>query len=109
MIFRSPYPDIEIPESALTPFALRHSERLADRTALIDGPSGRALTFGEFADGVRRAAVGLAARGYRKGDVVAIFAPNSIEYAIAFHAIASIGGIAAPINPSFIVEEVAQQ
>src|SRR5688500_18620494 len=101
MIFRSPYPEIEIPEIPVASFALRHAERLAGRPALIDGPIGRVLTFGQLADGIRRAAAGLAARGYRKGDVVAIFAPNSLEYAVAFHAIASTGAVAATINPTF--------
>jgi acyl-CoA synthetase (AMP-forming)/AMP-acid ligase II len=109
MIFRSPYPEIAIPETPLTPFVLRHAERLADKPALIDGPTGRIVTFGQFAESVRCAAAGLAARGYGKGDVFAFLAPNSIEFAIAFHAMASIGGIAAPINPSFTVEEIAHQ
>ena len=50
MIFRSPYPDVEIPELPLTAVALRHAERLADKPALIDGPSGRALTYGQLAE-----------------------------------------------------------
>jgi acyl-CoA synthetase (AMP-forming)/AMP-acid ligase II len=107
MIFRSPHPNLTIPETALTPFVMRHAARLADKPALIDGPSGRVLTFGQFATDVRRVAAGLAKRGFRKGDVFAIIAPNSIEYAIAFHAIASIGGIAAPLNPSFTVAEAS--
>ena len=37
MIFRSPYPDVAIPDVPLTPFVLRHAERLADKPALIDG------------------------------------------------------------------------
>ena len=54
MIFRSPYPDVAIPDVPLTPFILRHAERLADKPALIDGSSGRTLTYG--AAGRRRAA-----------------------------------------------------
>jgi acyl-CoA synthetase (AMP-forming)/AMP-acid ligase II len=109
MIFRSPDPDIEIPVMPMTSFALRHADRLVDKPALIDGPSGRTLTYGQLADGVRRVATGLVARGYRKGDVFAIVGPNSIEFAIAFHAIATIGGIAAPLNPSLTVDEIASQ
>ncbi len=56
MIFRSPYPDIAIPEMPLTSFVLRHAARLANKPALIDGPTGRTLTFGQFAEDVRRAA-----------------------------------------------------
>ena len=109
MIFRSPYPELPIPETPMTSFALRHAARLAAQPALIDGPTGRALTYGQLAGDVRRAAAWLAARGYHKGDVLAIFAPNSLEYAVAFHAIAAIGGIAATINPTVTAEEAARQ
>jgi acyl-CoA synthetase (AMP-forming)/AMP-acid ligase II len=107
MIFRSPYPDIAIPETPLTPFVLRHAARLADKPALIDGPTGRVLTYRQLADDVERAAAGLAQLGFRKGDVFGILAPNSLEYVVAFHAIASIGGVAAPINPTYTVAETA--
>ena len=81
MIFRSPYPDVAIPDVPLTPFVLRHAERLANKPALIDGASGRTLTYGQLADGVRRVAVGLARRGFRKGDVFATVCPNVPEFA----------------------------
>lgn len=109
MIFRSPYPDITIPETPLTSFALRHAKRLAGKPVLIDEMSGRVLTFGQLAESVQQAAGGLASLGYRKGDVFAIAAPSSIEYVIAFHAIASIGGIVAPVNPSLTGDEMAFQ
>ena len=47
MIFRSPYPDVATPDIAVTPFVLRHAERLADKPALIDGSTGRTLTYGD--------------------------------------------------------------
>jgi acyl-CoA synthetase (AMP-forming)/AMP-acid ligase II len=107
MIFRSPYPDIEIPEISLTAFALRHAERLADKPALIDGTNGRALTYGALAETIRRVAAGLAQRGVRKGDAFAIYAPNSLEYVVAFHAVASLGGIVVPLNPAYTVDELS--
>jgi len=78
MIFRSPFPVLEIPNLPVTAFALRHADRLADKPALIDGATGAEMTFGRLADEVDRAAAGLHARGYRKGDVFAILAPNSL-------------------------------
>ena len=50
MIFRSPYPDIAIPKSPLTPVVLRHAARLGDKPALIDGASGRVLTYSQLAE-----------------------------------------------------------
>ena len=92
MIIRSPHPEIAVPDIALTPYILRHAERLAAKPALIDGLSGRTLTYGEFARAIRSTAAGLSDRGFSAGDVFAIYAPNCIEYAIAFHAVSWLGG-----------------
>ncbi len=109
MIFRSPYPDVEIPETPLTPFVLRHAERLADKPALIDGSSGRTLTYAQLTDGIKRTAAGLAEHGFCQGDVLAIVAPNLLEYVVAFHAVASLGGVVTTINPLSTVDELATQ
>jgi acyl-CoA synthetase (AMP-forming)/AMP-acid ligase II len=109
MIFRSPYADTTIPETPLTPFVLQRARRLADKPALIDALSGRTITHGQFEESVRRAAAGLARRGFQKGDVFAIYSPNTPEYAIAFHAVSLLGGIITPINPLYTDDEVAFQ
>ena len=109
MLFRSPYEDTTIPETPLTPFVLQHARELADKPALIDGLSGRTITHGELYELVRRAAAGLAARGFQKGDVFTIFSPNLPEFAVAFHAVSLLGGIVTPINPLYTDDEVAFQ
>jgi len=109
MIFKSLYPDVTIPEVPLTSFVLQRARQLGDKPALIDGPSGRTITYGQLPDLVGRAAAGLAARGFRKGDCLAIFSPNLPEYAIAFHAVASIGGVVTPVNPLYTVRELSNQ
>ena len=90
VIFRSPYPDIEIPEAPLTRFVLERAEELGDKPALVDGPTGRTISYSAFAGAVRRVAAGLARRGFEQGDVFAIYSPNLPEYAVAVHAVASI-------------------
>jgi acyl-CoA synthetase (AMP-forming)/AMP-acid ligase II len=109
MIFRSPEPPIAIPDVALTPFLLERAEPRGDKPALIDGPSGRILTYRAWADAVRGTAAGLAARGLRKGDVLAIYSPNLPEYAVAFHAVSLIGGIVTTVSPLYTTGELAQQ
>lgn len=109
MIFRSPYENISIPEVALTEFVLEGAERWPQKTAMIDGPTGRSMTYGEMTFSIHRAAAGLAAKGLTKGDVCAIYSPNCLEYAIAFHAVAVLGGINTTINPIYTTEEVAHQ
>src|SRR4051794_22611159 len=68
------------------------------RTALI-GPAGRTLTFGQLADGARRVAGGLAERGVGRGDVVALVADNSPDYAVALYGALAAGATVASANP----------
>src|SRR4051812_1869160 len=82
MIFRSPFPDVAIPEMTLTQYVLQQAERQPSKPALIDGNTGQSITYGQFATLVRRLAVGLAGRGFGKGDVLAIYSPNLPEYAV---------------------------
>jgi len=109
MIFRSPYPDFEIPKVPLTPFVLKHASRLAGKVALIEGSTGRKITYQELEEGINRTAASLAKRGFSKGNVLGILSPNVPEFAIAFHAVALLGGVVTPINPLYTAHEVAQQ
>ncbi len=109
MIIKGPYPDVEIPETALTPFVMRRVEELADKPALIDGPTGRKITYKQLADAIAIVAHNLQQRGFKKGEVFGILSPNCPEYAIAFHAIATLGGIVTPINPLYTPYEIAHQ
>lgn len=110
MIFKSLYPEVAIPDDiALTPYVLQRAQELGDKPALIDGPSGRTITYSQLAGAIRLAAASLAKRGLKKGDVFAIYSPNLPEYAVAFHAVATAGGINTTINPLYTVDELAQQ
>ncbi|HYX42216.1 MAG TPA: AMP-binding protein, partial [Pyrinomonadaceae bacterium] len=109
MIFRSPYPEVTIPETPLTPFVLARAQALGAKPALVDGLSGRAISYAEFDASVQRVAAGLAARGFGKGDVFAIISPNALEYALAFHGATHAGGVVTTINPLYTADEVAHQ
>jgi acyl-CoA synthetase (AMP-forming)/AMP-acid ligase II len=109
MTVKSTSPDVAIPAVPVTEYVLRHAERLRDKPALIDGPSGRTLTYGQLADGVTRAGAGLARLGFKKGDVFAIYSPNLPEYAIIFLAVAAVGGINTTANPLYTADELAKQ
>src|SRR5678815_138896 len=109
MIFRGPFPQVSIPEMPLTEFVLARADALGDKPALIDGPTGRIITYSELARAIERAAAGLAQRGFKQGDVLGIISSNTPEYAICFHAVASLGGINTPINPLYTEHEIAHQ
>jgi acyl-CoA synthetase (AMP-forming)/AMP-acid ligase II len=109
MIFRGPYPDVAIPEVSLTDFIFNATTAIKDKPALIDGPTGRTFTYAELEHSVRRVAASLAKRGFKKGDVLAIFSTNCPEYAIAFHAAVMLGGINTTLNPLYTAEEASFQ
>ncbi len=109
MIFRSPYPDVDIPDVPVTSHALRHEGDFGDKTALIYAPTGETLTFAELASLIRKTAGGLVARGFKKGDVLAIYSPNTLHYPVAFHGVAHAGGVNTTVNPMYTAEELARQ
>ncbi len=109
MIHTSPFPAVEIPDSALTPFVFGAAEGLRDKIAILDAPSGRALTYGQLLDAIPRLATGLAGRGFAKGDVFATMSPNLPEYPIVFHGVASAGGINTTLNPLYTPDEIGFQ
>jgi acyl-CoA synthetase (AMP-forming)/AMP-acid ligase II len=84
---------------------LRAAVRYAPRVAVADASSGRPLTFGQLADGVRRLAAGLAGRGIGRGDVVAITAPNGPDYAVALFGALHAGAGVASANPALTATE----
>src|SRR5262249_56730532 len=59
------------------------------------------LTYRELEALTNRFARGLAALGVSRGDRVCLLTPNCPEYIIAFYAIARVGAIASPMNPSY--------
>lgn len=109
MVFRSPYPDVTIPDVSLTPFLLRHAEHLHDKPALVDALSGLGYTYGELAAAVRRVAANLTLHGFAKGDVLALYCLNSPEYVVAMLGVWSLGGIVTTANPLFTANELRGQ
>ena len=48
IVFKSLLPEVEIPNISITDFILREADRVPDREALIDGPTGRSYTYGQL-------------------------------------------------------------
>jgi len=67
------------------------------------------VTYNQFQDYVKKLATSLHALGVRKGDVVAIHLPNSIQYIVSYYAITRIGAIASGINPTYQPMEILHQ
>ncbi len=109
IIHKSLLPEVEIPNVSITEFILREADRVPDREALIDGPTGRTYTYGQLKGMIHAFAGGLAAKGLGKGDTIALMAPNIPEYAIVFHGAAVAGIAVTTINPAYTADEVKFQ
>ena len=83
----------------------RHAHQKPDAVALRF--AGRGTTWRELDDRVSRLGAGLADRGVRPGDRVAILMMNAVEYVEATLALNRIGAIAVPVNFRLVAEEVA--
>jgi acyl-CoA synthetase (AMP-forming)/AMP-acid ligase II len=108
-MIRSPFPDVDIPDVSLPDLVLARAGEFGDKPALIDAPTGRTITYVQLVEAVRATAAGLAERGFGKGEVFAHYAPNCPEYAVAFHAVATVGGVNTTANPQLTEEELAAQ
>ena len=75
------------------------------RLAVADGP--RRWTYAEFNQWVNQLAHGLAARGYRRGDALALASANSAEFLAVYYACAKLGLVCVPVNLGWRPDEVA--
>jgi long-chain acyl-CoA synthetase len=73
-------------------------------TALVYGDER--ISYAELVDRVERLADGLARRGIRAGDAVALLLPNGPGYVASFFALAGLGAVAVPLNPQFKRDEL---
>jgi len=83
----------------------------AGKTAFIDTsyPAVRRISYAEYGERVEQLARGLVAAGIAPRDRVAIFLPNSWEFAATYHATTLAGGTPSPLNPSYKEREVRYQ
>jgi acyl-CoA synthetase (AMP-forming)/AMP-acid ligase II len=109
MPVRSPYPDVEIPETSLFDYLFADLGGRDAEPALVDGTSGAAISFAELKAMTERIAAALAERGIAKGDVVGIFAPNTPYYAAVFHGILRANAIVTSANSLYSPGELAHQ
>ena len=77
-----------------------------DKLFLLSEADKRQFTCREFDIAVRRVAGMLAAHGVRKGDVVSLLLPNSVEYVVAYFACWELGALAGPVNALLKAQEI---
>lgn len=86
---------------SLTRTASRHPLR----TAIVDGDLR--VGYAQLNAWVNRVANGLLARGYGRGDALALASGNSAEFLVTYYACAKVGVVCVPINLGWRAPEVA--
>ena len=109
MIIASPYDDVDLAPVPLPDYVLGGAAGRGDRVALIDGPTGQALTYAELGCAVRLGAAGLVGHGVTKGDTVALCSPSSPEFAVAYYAALAAGALVTTVNPLAPAGDIARQ
>jgi long-chain acyl-CoA synthetase len=82
----------------------RRAAGAPDALAVVSGDTR--LTYPELVERVERIAAGLVAEGIGPGDAVGVLLPNDHRFVTAYHAIAGIGAVVAPVNPAFKQDEL---
>ncbi|MEN3283305.1 MAG: long-chain acyl-CoA synthetase [Solirubrobacteraceae bacterium] len=81
------------------------AEELGDHAAVVHG--GERISHAELAERVARLAHGLAARGLRAGDPVALVMRDTPAFVISFLAVAGLRAVAVPLNPHYKEAELS--
>ncbi|KAI8318919.1 acetyl-CoA synthetase-like protein [Martensiomyces pterosporus] len=112
VVFASKLPHLSIPDINVVEFVFSECEnaRGLAHQVFVDPSTGCSLTASELKSYAFRFAAGLR-RNIRlvAGDVVAVVAPNSINFPIVAHGIVASGAVCAMANPSHTPRELAHQ
>lgn len=71
--------------------------------------AGQSVTYRQFNHQVRKFAAALTGLGVKKGDRVAVMAPNCPQYVISYYALLKIGAVVVQTNPMYTPREVEHQ
>ena len=78
MIFENNDPNVAVPHKDLTSVVLQRANELGEKPALIDGVSGRTLSYIELKKQINHLASGLHQRGYRQAHHICFL--NKIQF-----------------------------
>ncbi|KAJ5087403.1 hypothetical protein N7456_011019 [Penicillium angulare] len=108
----SNYPPIDIPNDDLWNFLFERKDRPFpdDKILYQDADTKRYHTYKTLKDASLEFGKGLKATyDWKKGDVLALFTPNSIDTPVLTWGTLWAGGVVSPANPAYTAEELAFQ
>lgn len=116
IIYESDYPEPYLPAQSVFHYLLPDAPAVSPLPAFdpslpvyIDGITGRTVSRGELENTALRLASGLRGLGMNRGDVVNIWAPNSLEFAVAVWGAVAAGLVVSPSNIAYERHELAHQ
>jgi len=83
------------------------AQRWGGTEAIVSLHQQQRLTYAQLLQASEEAARGFLALGLAKGDRVAIWSPNRVEWLVAQYGLALVGAIAVNVNPAFKRDELA--
>ncbi|KAI7878323.1 acetyl-CoA synthetase-like protein [Lichtheimia hyalospora FSU 10163] len=93
-----------------TLFRQRDANDDLNRPCYIDALTNKTLTFAQVRDMSLRFGASLQdVVGFQQGDVLAVIAPNVIDYAVVLFGTLVAGGVVSPANPNYTSGEIAHQ
>jgi acyl-CoA synthetase (AMP-forming)/AMP-acid ligase II len=105
--WRSPHSDLDAAPALLHEEVLGAAPGYPHDVAVVDGVTGRSITYGELVDRARRLAGGLRAAGAQRGDVLLIIASNGPDYPVVALGALLAGLRVAPASPLLTARELA--
>ncbi|KAG5319628.1 4CL3 ligase, partial [Pseudoatta argentina] len=108
-IIMSPRGDASYPETLIHEFVWNNSENYPNHIALECGINGKEYTFAQAKDATSYIGRSLRNIGLKKGDVVALVAPNFPDTVLSCLGISSGGFIVTTINPMYTAKEMMIQ
>ncbi|KAK7081080.1 hypothetical protein SK128_022643 [Halocaridina rubra] len=105
----SPFPDVTPKKEFPVHLAIAAAQRWSHLTAFECGFTGVSYTFGDLLDAMQRFGGFLQRNDIGRGDIVAIFMPNSVHYPWVFIGIMMSGAAFTGINAAFTANELRYQ
>lgn len=109
MLFESPWPPVALPPCSICDAVLGAANQLGVKPAVIEGETGRTISYQQLAGGADRVAASLSRAGLTPKQPVAIALPNSIDFALAWYGVLRAGCWVVPISPLYTPAEIEHQ
>ncbi|KAI4209965.1 MAG: hypothetical protein LQ351_007129 [Letrouitia transgressa] len=112
MPIESPYPPIDIPRIDIWALLFERKDRSFpdDKVIYLDPNTSQSYTYAQVKNAAIEFGKGLkSAWEWQKGDVLALFTPNSVDTPLVIWGCHWAGGIISPANPGYTVDELVFQ